>query len=109
MSNPTVEIDLNGEKIELIPTLAAMEYLTKQVDNFTAVYGRLGAFNFDMYAHVIIAGVLPNKADLKTVRENVFRTGMIKLLPDLTRYVTLLLHGGKEPEVTEGDENNPEL
>jgi hypothetical protein len=78
-----------------------MEYLQGQVDNFQAIYGRLATLNFDMYAHVIVAGVLPKKADFKGAKEDVFETGMTNLMEPLIRYVTILLNGGKEPKVQE--------
>jgi hypothetical protein len=92
---------INGEEIELVPTLAAMEYLQGTVDNFQAIYGRLATLNFDMYAHVIVAGVLPKKTNIKTVKDGVFETGMTNLMEPLIRYVTILLNGGKEPKATE--------
>jgi hypothetical protein len=101
MAKATVKIELDGEEIELVPSLAAMEYLHSQVDNFQAVYAKLATLNFDMYAHVIVAGVQPKKANFKAVKENVFETGLTGLMEPLIRYVTILLNGGKEPKIAE--------
>lgn len=109
MPKATVKIQLADEDIELVPTLEAMEYLHKQVDNFQAVYARLSTMNFDMYTHVIYAGVIGKKPNIKAIKENVFETGMIPLMEPLIRFTTILLNGGKEPkEAEEAKSTNPE-
>lgn len=116
MTKATVKINLptDGE-IELQPTLAAMEYLAKQGDNFQAVYAKLGSMNFDMYAHVIYAGLshLPKKPNLAAIKEEVFNAGVIILMEPLIRFVTILLNGGKEPTPAEDEgeakATNPEM
>lgn len=101
MAKATVKIELAGEEIELVPSLAAMEYLSAKFDNFQAVYAKLATVNFEAYAHVIVAGVLPKKVNFQTVKENICETGLTSLLTPLFHYVTILLNGGKEPTVQE--------
>lgn len=113
MTKATVTIELaETGSVELVPSLAAMEYLSKQVDNFQAVYARLGSMNFDMYAHVIVAGTqhMARPAAFKAAKEEVFETGIIKLMPDLIHFVSILLNGGKEPQspAEEATSKNPE-
>lgn len=113
MAKATVKINLHDTgEVELVPSLAAMEYLGKQVDNFQAVYAKLASMNFDMYAHVIVAGTshLPKAASFKACKEEVFETGVITLMPQLIRFVSILLNGGKEPEASseEATSKNPE-
>lgn len=116
MTKATVKITLptDGE-IELRPTLAGMEYLAKQGDNFQAVYAKLGSMNFDMYAHVIIAGLshLQKPPSLNSVKAEVYEAGVIILMEPLIRFVTILLNGGKEPTPAEDEgeakATNPEM
>ena len=119
MTKATVKIDLpdNGE-VELVPTLAAMEYLNKQADNFQAVFAKLGSMNFEMYAHVIKAGLLGHptfkNAKISEIKDEVYNAGVISLMEPLIRYVSILLNGGKEPTKTDEESEeakgeNPEL
>lgn len=112
----TITLPDTGE-VELVPSLAAMEHLAKQGDNFQAVYAKLGSMNFDMYAHVIKAGLLTHpqlkNAHLPTIKEEVFNAGVIILMEPLIRFVTILLNGGKEPTPAEDEgeakATNPEM
>lgn len=113
----TIELPDNGT-VELVPTLAALEYLDKQAENFQAVFAKLGSMNFDMYAQVIKAGLLSHpsfkNAKISEIKDEVYNAGVISLMEPLIRYVSILLNGGKEPaKVDENSEEakgeNPEL
>ena len=109
MTKATVKIELpNNGEVELIPSLAAMEYLSKQSENFQAVYAKLSTMNLDMFAHVIKAGLSTNSqaknTPLSNFREEVYEAGMISLMEPLIRFVTILLNGGKEPSKEEAVE-----
>lgn len=103
-----VTIELAGEEIVLKPTLGAMEHLQRKYGNFQKIFDGLSSLDFNCYADVIVAGVLPAKADLGNTKQNVFETGMISLMPDLVEYVGMLLNGGKKPEAKE-ENPNPEV
>lgn len=116
MTKATVTISLPTDgDVELVPTLAGMEYLSKQGDNFQAVYAKLASMNFDMYAHVIKAGLMstPNgkQAKVSTIKEEVYEAGIISLMEPLIRFVTILLNGGNEPAKQEEEANaaDPEM
>lgn len=116
MSKATVTIELpNNGEIELVPSLAAMEYLGKHNENFQAVFAKLGSMNFETYAHVIKAGLLTNSkaknTPLANFKEEVYEAGVISLMEPLIRFVSILLNGGKEPSkepTEEATSENPE-
>lgn len=97
----TVKVELNGSEKELVPSLAALEYLNKEFGNIQAVLARLGTFDFEVYPKVLYAGLLHENKRSGTVeaaKSLVWETGMTELLQPFIRFVIILLNGGKEPE-----------
>lgn len=101
----------------MVPTLAAMEYLSKNSENFQAVFAKLGSMNFETYAQVIKAGTITDpqakNASIAIFKQEVYEAGVISLMEPLIRYVSILLNGGKEPAKADDSEEakgeNPEL
>lgn len=108
MAFATVSITLEGTgEVELVPTLGAMEHLQKKFGNFQKVYDGLSSIDADAFTEVVIAGLIAKKPDRNNTKAAIYETGFLELMPDLVKFVTLLLNGGKEPEEQKEDEDNP--
>lgn len=101
-----VEIELVGwgRPLVLRPTLKAAMALSKRYDGLQMLIQRMGVMDFEAYVQVIAAGadVLPK--GMEKLRECVFATGTIDLLPDLTRYCCILANGGRPVGETKPDD-----
>ncbi len=93
-----VEIELDGEKKVLRPTLGAAKRVNA-AGGFSNVINKLLGYDLDYYVTVISAG-LDRKP--QTVEEAVFKTGLPNLLGPLTKFVVNLSNGGKPPPEDDG-------
>lgn len=63
----------------------------------------------DIMEDIIEAGLAPIEIQKDTLRENVFKSGIINLIDPLTEYLMLLANGGKQPEEPKkGDDSKGE-
>ena len=103
----TVTVELDGDTIVLTPSVGAMEFLANKYGPLQKILDGIATLDYNLYTDIIIAGVLPRKADVKSTKEAVFKHGIIELMPILTEYALLLMNGGKKPKEGDTDENPP--
>ena len=100
-----VDIDLNGKTYTLRPSLGAAKTVNGLHGGFVGVYAALQRFDMTTFAAVICAGTGTKKPDsVAEVEEAVWQAGLEPLLPPLSRYVTILMNGGREPIARDDDE-----
>lgn len=111
LSEGEVEIDLNGTKLTLKPTLAAIKALSRTHGGMNAVIQGLIGQNFETAVAVIRFGANMSDRDARNLEDRVFRNGLTtELLTRLIEYVGMLANGGKpvvaaEPEpASEGND-----
>ena len=110
----TTKIKVDGNELELVPTLAALECLNKKYGDFANVLNGINSLNFDTYIDVIYVGVkkqLPsNEKERKETAQEIFNTGIVDLLAPVTEYIMLLLNGGRKIDPEEEQEaTNPKI
>lgn len=91
--------DGRSQTIELVPSLNAVELINERFGDFTTAYNYVGSLNFDAIAQVVSAGtkVVGNqKIDLKGLKQSLFDTGIAEVMPDVLKFMTLCLNGGRE-------------
>ncbi len=93
-----VEIELDGEKKVLRPTLGAAKRVNAS-GGFSQVINKLLGYDLDYYVTVISAGLDRKPA---TVEEAVFKSGLPTLVEPLCRFVVNLSNGGKPPPADDG-------
>ena len=96
-SDNEVEITLGDTAYTLKPSLRAAR-LVSAMDGFVGAYQRLQRFDFATFVAIIAAG-LPQRspADMKALEEEVFATGVDPLFEPLTKFVNMLMSGGRDP------------
>jgi hypothetical protein len=94
-----VEIELNGRREVLRPTLRA----AKEVNLLGGIAGaitKLASGDLEAYITVVCAGLKKRRTDIE---DDVWATGMEPLAEPLSRFVSILGNGGKEPKRNEGE------
>ena len=94
----TVTIELDGEKVDLIPSWHAAKIISQQMGGLTTAGTNISFAGVDSMAVVIHAGAQLDHMTVDEVGELVYRNGARKLIPDLCKYVFRLSNGGKDPE-----------
>ncbi len=90
-----VEIELNGKRLILRPTLPACKTISRQRGGFAKVRELLVSEDFDTIVSVIAVGTNQLK-DTNEVENEVWRNGLdIKLIMPLIEYVAILANGGR--------------
>lgn len=97
LSDGTVDIELVGKSLALQPTLDVLRLLGKRHGNLGAVLQGIQAMDIDIYVDVVMAGAGMRARDIDTVRQDVYRTGMLNLMKPLLGYVMTLARGGRPP------------
>ena len=93
-----VEITLNGRACTLRCSLRAARAVSGMSGGFAGAFDGISRFNFSIYAAIVAAGLdKRTSSELSDIEEDVFKNGLESLVAPLTRYVTLLMHGGREP------------
>jgi hypothetical protein len=86
-----VEILLNGKPETLRSSLDAAKRVNA-LGGFMSVHAKLQAYDFDFFVMVIAAGLGKKASD---VEAPVYKTGLPKLLGDVSTFVNYLANGGK--------------
>jgi hypothetical protein len=107
-----IEIELGGGRYVLRSSLGAHKAVNMAFGGFVAALRELQNFNSDAYVAVVAAGLgkksnsfLEPEAEKKiTIEEAVYEAGLEYLNKPLSKFVGLLLNGGREPkdETSEG-------
>lgn len=99
-----VEIELDGKKEVLRSSLGAAKKVNA-AGGFTNVLNKLLAYDLDYFVTVIAAGMDKKPSQ---VEERVFKTGLPKLLPNVSLYVGYLANGGRPVDPDAGDKDTGE-
>lgn len=102
-----VEIELDGEKAILRPTLRAAQTLSRQNGGISAAIQAVGSYNLDTLIEVITVGLDLKGKDANDLPDKIWRTGMVKLSAPAIRYLSILSNGGRPLGGEDGDETDP--
>ncbi|WP_342640938.1 hypothetical protein [Rhodoligotrophos ferricapiens] len=91
----TVEIELDGERITLRPTLEAAMLVDTQFGGYTAAFQAL--LNHSLSAAITIISAGSGRSVNNDLRAKVYQHGVRNLVGPLSRFVTILANGGREP------------
>jgi len=107
--NSEVAITLNGDDYTLRPSLKAATAISTRFGGLNDAYVAIGRLQLDAYVFIVRSGLpkeqlkkFPDENDLPTA---VWRTGMDNLAEPLAKFVNILRHGGRNPEVVQDDED----
>lgn len=96
-----VEIELDGEKVTLRPTLKAAQIISRQAGGIIGAIQALRSLDIDALTGIVAAGL---GKSVKDVEDAVWRRGVADLTPMATRYVTNLANGGRPADDSGGEE-----
>ncbi|RVD66408.1 hypothetical protein [Mesorhizobium sp. M7A.F.Ca.ET.027.03.2.1] len=99
-----VHIQLDGETVTLRPTLKAAQAISRQAGGLIATLKGLSELDLDVVTGVIAAGLGRKTADIE---DEVFRTGVVSLIPGATAFIGILANGGRPSEAGGSGEENP--
>lgn len=104
MNTGEVEIVLSGTRQTLRCTVRAARTVSAISGGFVAAYQRLRDYDMATYVTIVAAGLDARGDAANKIEERVYETGLDSLTAPLTKYVGLLMNGGREPASTsEGD------
>lgn len=99
MSEPTpgtVTLRLGEEDVVLTPSLPAAQAINRQFGGFTGAFARVSAADLDALTFIVAHGL--GKADAaaqKDLASRIYATGIVTLAGPVSRFVGLLLNGGR--------------
>lgn len=103
-----VDVTLLGETHVLKPTLDAAMTLSRQHGGLMDLIQQIGRMDFDAIVLVLQKGLGLSGDDAKALPEKVYATGLLSLVAPCTKYVHVLLNGGRQPGKKGDDsEGNP--
>lgn len=98
-----VEITLAGVKHTLRCSLRAARTVSALSGGFSGAYQGLSGYNLSTYTAIVAAGLDKRGNDASKVEEQVYETGLEPLTAPLSRYLGLLMNGGREAATEAGD------
>lgn len=98
-----VEITLNGREEILRPTLRAAREINNGCGGYSGAFRKLTEFDLSAYVAIVAAGLGKKYGE---VEEAVHKAGILNLTEPLSRFVTILANGGKEPN--SGSDGEPQ-
>lgn len=108
--NSEVSISLNGDDFTLRPSLNAANAISVRFGGMNEAYVALGRMQLDAYVFIVKTGMprdqlkqFPGDKDLPTA---VWRAGMDNLAEPLAKFVNILRHGGRNPELAVDDDED---
>jgi len=99
-----VEILTEDDALVLKPTPHALRTILIKCGGAQEAFRKIYLIDYQTIFDVLEAGITASydkKPNPKTLEENIFKHGIINFVEPLTRYVNLLINGGKEPEENE--------
>lgn len=90
-----IEIELDGTKRFLKPTLGAAVTISRAYDGFTNAIRSISGFNFEAILLVIIQGLGLSDQEARGMDEKVYRSGVQHLASPCIRYINVLSNGGR--------------
>ena len=104
LQDSSVFLDLDGETVELKATLEAAQVMSRTYGGMQKLYQGVTEMDIDAICVAIRAGLMLDGDEAKALPNKVFKTGMIKLMPDVGAFVLLVASGG----VRSDDKAEPE-
>jgi hypothetical protein len=97
-ANPSeVIIRLGDQDVILKPSERAMTSLSRSYNGMIGVVEALSRFQVQAFVDVIAVGSNKPKAEQAQLPTQIYKAGILDLMPQLTRYVTLVSNGGRAP------------
>lgn len=87
-----VEIDLDGEKVVLRPTLKAAQTISRLNGGILGAVEAVVKFDLETITSVVALGL---GKEPKDVADRVFEAGIANLAPAVVRYLTIIANGGR--------------
>lgn len=100
MGAGNVEIDLDGERVTLKPSLKAAQTTSRQAGGIIGAVDAVTKFDLDAITNIIALGL---GKEPKEVADAVWRTGVANLAPSVVAFLTVLANGGRHPDATGGE------
>lgn len=104
LESATVEITLDGQTKILQPTIAAALAISRPYGGLNKALAAVNAFDLDAHALVAAAGLGLDGKKAEKVAEWVYTAGVLHTLAPLSRYVMVLMNGGRGAEEEPGKE-----
>lgn len=99
-----IEIELDGETVELRPTPHAALKLSQTFGGLFPIIGRIRQLELEAFTAVIQYGGSMKQKESVGLSDKVFKSGMTNLAPALIDYITVLANGGTMPSFDEDEE-----
>lgn len=101
-----IELELDGQKVTLRPTLEACITISRLHGGANAAIERCMRMDWDTIRAVIVAGIGRNAKELDQL---IFKTGVFALSAPCIDFITIVNNGGRPPiEEQEGAEDGAE-
>ena len=103
-----VKLQMGRNEVVLRPTPYALREVLTELGGARLIYGALYNLEYRAFFGLIKAGVAnPNEKwtakDTEALEKEIFDYGLSDLVEPCTRYLTLLINGGREPEKGDGE------
>lgn len=98
----TVELDLTGGAVTLQPTARALMEISKRFGSITNALQQVIAMNSEAIVTIVRIGGRIGDQRAKVLAEEVFAFGLADILAPVSRYITILLNGGRPPKEESG-------
>lgn len=96
----TVEIEMGDKIYALRPKLGVMRAVSRLQGGFVGVLRKINDRDYDTMANIICLGTgATSKAATEEAEEAIFAHGIDELVKPLTRYVLVLMNGGRDPDL----------
>jgi hypothetical protein len=106
----TIEIELDGKPMEMVPTLAACIAISNIAGGLNAAVQRIYQLDFQTMKLVIQAGLALNPRQAQKLDEAIYKTGLIALSAPCVDFVNIVANGGRAlPEEGEGEGEGDDL
>lgn len=106
-----VPITLGDREVVLKPSLHAIMTISRTTGGIVGAIQRVGNLDFETVALVVTLGLgmSGNSREVRELPEKIYQSGIMGLVPDVIRYLTILSNGGRPPpeEVAHDSENPP--
>lgn len=97
----SVTVKLGDEEYELVPSISAMRAISSASGGFTGAFSGINRFELSVYATIIAVGCgKKTQKEIREIEETIYvNGGMMPIANTLSRYLDILMNGGKDPDV----------
>ena len=105
-----VTLDLNGDELELKPTLRAFQKIQNRFGGLSQAIQGLSGLNIDNVAAVVAAGAgINGTKDTEKLKEQIFTAGVVNVIGKTSEFLALLMNPtGKESPDGEAEDDDEE-